>query len=140
MQFSWRVVAITACTCAAAGALLQRQFDDKMIQRAKSEQKVVTQNKIVTVVKEVIKPDGTKETETTTTDNSSKTETAKSSLEIIAPMAKTWFVAASAGVRLLERAEPVYSLRVDRQIVGPVWVGGYLNTRQEVGLNLGVLF
>lgn len=122
----------------AAGALIQRQWDSKEIERAISEQKTITKNRIITVTKEITRPDGTKETDTTTTDNSIKKEIEKTIQEVSKSRGAIWMV--SAGAAIGTDLMPSYKAQIDRQILGPIWVGIYATTHKEAGLSLGVQF
>lgn len=139
MEVGLRTVVLIVGVSLAAGALVQKQWDNKEIDKAKSEQKVLTETHIITVVKEIKKPDGTTETDTTTTDNSIKREIEKNISEHSAPVkGPTWLI--SAGTSLdIDRVQ-AYQVQVQRQILGPVFLGIYGSTRKEAGVSVGVLF
>lgn len=97
--------------------------------------KVVTQEKevevvkhdTVTQIKEVTRPDGTKEKDTTITDRS--TEVAKKESKVVIENLKPqWMVSGTYGIS----AVPYYGAQVQRRIIGPVFAGVAANTRSEV--------
>lgn len=86
---------------------------------------------IVTVVREVTRPDGTHESTTTTTDHSTEASTRSSS--VTKASQPQW----SAGLLLQKSAQhwaeaPVYALLVQRRVLGPVWVGAGVSTDKQV--------
>lgn len=132
------VVMLTAASL-AAGALIQRQWDNKEIEKISTQVRTVIQDHIVTVTKTITKPDGSSETDSTTTDTSIKKEIEKSIAESSKPAYNPqWLISGGASLDL-ERT-PAYQLQVQRAILGPVWVGIWGSTRKEAGINVGVLF
>lgn len=95
-------------------------------------EKEVIKRDIQTVVKEVVRPDGTKETVTTIIDKS-KESSAKQIL--LSPPAKNWVVGAYYRVN-----EPTYALNVNYRLVGPVYLGGLLDLNKNVYLGLSLEF
>jgi co-chaperonin GroES (HSP10) len=87
----------------------------------------VTKERIVTRIVE--RKDGTKET-VIVDDRSSKSKTNISKV-------KNWGV--SVGTSLTEKA-PIYSISVDRKILGDFYIGGYAKTDSEVGVFIRYTF
>lgn len=108
--------------------------------------KTVTETKTITVVQHdtktitVIKPDGTKVI--TVVDKSvdtTKEDQKQSNTKIVENGKPQWKV----GVDLTPRNPQLghfYGARVDRRILGPVFVGAFGNTDRTLGLSLGVEF
>jgi hypothetical protein len=102
----------------------------------KEVEKEVIKRDVVTVTKEVIKPDGTKETITTSTDKSQSVADKSISIAKAAPQ---WHF--SGGVsRASLVSENVYSLTVERRILGPVYLGITANTEKTIGILIGAEF
>lgn len=138
MDVNIKYLVVGAVLSGVAGALIQHQYDNRDIEKAISEQKTVTQTKIVTVIKEVTRPDGTVEKETTTTDNSIKKEVEKHIEESIKARNKVWLV--SLGASLDTSGKQQYKAEVQREVLGPIFVGIYGTTGREAGLSLGLNF
>jgi hypothetical protein len=101
-------------------------------------EKEVIKRDVVTVIREIVKPDGSKETVTEIVDhsreNSSKSET-------VVKLAKAQYQLALLASTSAERlADPVYGLQIQRRLLGPVWGGLSLNTDKQITFNLGLEF
>jgi len=113
-----------------------------------AEQKTVVQEKeievvkkdVVTVVKEVTKPDGTKETTTTVTDKSKETGYKTSKNETVSIKDRDWALGLGAGVSLKERETTIYILDVNRRIAGPIWLGVTYQTDNFIGIKAIIEF
>lgn len=101
-------------------------------------EKEVVRTDIVTVVREIIKPDGTKETISTLTDKSVARKDSSHSTSK-AETSPNWHISASAA-RSLESAVPVYGLQIERRILGPISVGINVNSERQIGLVVGYEF
>lgn len=84
----------------------------------KEVQNEVVRKDVVTVIKEVVRPDGTKETSTTTTDKS-KENKQNTIVKAELPKRPDWLL--SAGYDL--NKENSIELAVQRRIIGPVFLG-----------------
>jgi uncharacterized protein (DUF58 family) len=108
---------------------------------AKSEsietEREVIKRDVVTVVKEITRPDGTKESTTTTTDHSK--ESKENTLKIVVADQRNWHVSVSY-LRGLSDPAPVYGLQVERKILGPVSVGLNVNSQKQIGVVIGFEF
>lgn len=103
-------------------------------------EKAVVRNDIVTVVKEVVKPDGTKEIVSTTTDKSVERKDSTVVKAVAAPQPQ-WHISASASVQPSSGSyQPVYGLQVERSILGPFSIGVHADTNKQIGLVIGYEF
>lgn len=106
----------------------------KEVVKTEVVQHEVTKKQIVTVVKEVTKPDGTKESTTTTTDNSIENKESKASSLSSKPTEKQWLFGVGANPLAYYQT---YSIKVDRRVLGPFFLGGqYTRDRSE---NIGLV-
>lgn len=133
-------VLIVAVVGYAFGRYLQPP--DIKIKTVIQEKEVIVERKnIVTVVKEVVRPDGTKETETRTEDKSETTGKKDSSTnnnyESISSKPQ-WRVQGMIGLNA--QAKNDYGLAVERRIIGPIFVGAYGNTQKSMGLSVSIEF
>lgn len=106
----------------------------KEITKIETQEHEVIRNNVVTVTKEITKADGTKETITTVVDKS--VEKKDKTLESIVskPVEKQWL--ASVGMNPIAPTA-TYSVKVDRRILGPIFVGGqYIRNKSD---NIGLL-
>lgn len=93
---------------------------------------------VVTVVKEVVRPDGTKESTTTIVDRSKETSDSKST-EIKIAARPQWFFQVGAITKSLTD-KPDYSLGINRRILGPLFIGANYTTNNNFGLTIGMEF
>lgn len=117
----------------AIGAALGTYFDAKHT----IETKVVTKDRIKTVVKEVIteRPDGTTVTERHTTKDEKKKQVANSKESI--PVKKDWGVSVKTD---LFRPVSVYTLEVHRRVFSDLYVSAYGRTDNTLGVGLTFFF
>ena len=99
------------------------------------EQKEVVRKDVVTVIKEVVRKDGSRETVTEIVDrsreNSSRTETKVSTKK------SEWSLSLLLKSKL---GEPVYGLMAQRRLLGPVWVGVGASTDRQIMATIGLEF
>lgn len=128
-----RVYAIAALVLLGTlfGAYQYGKSQANTIVQIQEQEKIVEKRDVVTVVKEVVRPDGTKETVTTTEDKS--VVNTKREKEVITKKAD-WFVA--AGVTY----DREYSFEVNRRVLGDIFVGAFGTTDQQVGVKIGIEF
>jgi len=88
---------------------------------------------VVVVEKKIIQKDGTTIVETITTDKS-KTETSKSTKT---DSRSNYLITAGANLRG-DRTEPIYDLSIQKRFIGPVFIGGRMNTLSELSVNLTI--
>ena len=111
----------------ALGAFLDRKFT---VQQVKTEVKEVVQNHDITVTREVVRPDGTKEVDTTVTDTSKKTEQLSKTDPKPLP---NWMV----GVGYT--STHTYEAYINRRIAGPIFLGAKAAPGQ-LGVTISVEF
>jgi hypothetical protein len=102
------------------------------------EQREVTKYQVVTQIKEVVKPDGTKITDTTIVDTGKSTKDTSASVTVARPPPMN---RAAITVNTEKFAEPhSYTLTYERRFIGPVWIGASYNTKQVYGLTVAIEF
>ncbi len=126
----------TGLLIGAAGMFYLNKPETKSVQTEKET--ATTKKDIITIVKEVTRPDGTKEVVTTTTDKSTEKKNSSSSL-VIQTAKPNWLVGATAAASL-DRPVPVYGILLQRRILGPAFLGLGLNTNKEATLNVAIEF
>ncbi len=131
MEVPGKLIVTGALACAVAGALIDRQFST----RETVKTQVVTQYKVITQTHEVIAPDGSKVIDSTVTDNSSIVQKIVDQKAALQPQ---WTITVGMGLDVYR--VKVYSLSVDRRILGPVTLGVYGATDSELGVRVGVQF
>lgn len=94
------------------------------------ETRTVTKDKIVTVTKEVVRPDGTIERDQTRTEERKKDENV-----VVAPPAKPdWMLTGGFGL------QQQYMLGLQRRIVGDIYAGVQADTQRNVLATITILF
>ena len=94
---------------------------------------VQEKEKIVTIIKKIVAPDGT------TTEETTKTEdrvTDTDVVAVLAPPPPNWHISA----QYMPDAIPAYGVQIERRILGPVFVGVGANTRKELNISVGFEF
>lgn len=107
-----------------------------VVTQVQEVEKVVEKRDVITVVKEVTRPDGTKETITTKEDKS--VINSKREKETI--VAKNdWFISAGAGYNF-DKTAIGYQIDINRRVLGDIFIGAWGSTNKEAGLKVGVEF
>lgn len=142
MTIPIKYLLIVILASAAIGAFTAKKLISPVeVVKTQIVDNVVTKDHVVTVVKEVDRPDGTKEITTTKDDNSVKVDDKNISIiDQKAPSQKQWFVTGGAGLDSLNLTNPIYQLSVNRRILGPFYAGAWVNNRVEAGIQLGFEF
>ncbi len=138
MELSWKSLGIYTVVVAALAVGVTKYYFPTIDTKITVQEKEVVRKDVQTVIKEIVKPDGTKETVTTIVDKSKESSTKK--LEQIVTKKNDWFVAAGAEARLNDLNNPVYKIEANRRILGDVFVGATVNTQGAVGVQLGFTF
>lgn len=101
------------------------------------EEKIVTKDKVRTVIKEVIteRPDGTKVTERIT-DKKEKKDVVENKKESI-PVKKDWGVSVKTD---LFNPVPVYTIEVQRRVFSDFYIGVYGRTDNTLGVGVSLFF
>lgn len=134
---STRNTLILLVLVAVASAGITRYYFPQVEFKNVEVTKEVVRNDIRTIVKEVVRPDGTKEIITETTDKSVKKESSTSETQISAK--KQWMFDIGAR-RSLKDPEIMYDLQVQRRILGPFFLGAKASTDHTVGVSIGMEF
>lgn len=110
-------------------------LEEKLLGIAKETDTSKVSNDITTVIKEKKNKDGSIEKDTTIVDKSRQEQ----SKIVIVPMAPpNWLVGGELG--LTKDITNVYTLYVNRRILGPVFVGIWASSQQSAGVSLALLF
>ena len=105
-----------------------------------------TKTEVRTIVKEIVRPDGTKEV-TTTTENIAETKKKqkkeaskeKKEVKIVENLKPQWKAQVLIGLENIQ--VPAYRVGLERRIIGPVFGGVYSRTDfQEYGVSLSMEF
>lgn len=123
------VAAIAFITGAVGVKFLFPTVQEKIVEK----QVDVIQKDTVTEVREVTKPDGSRETITVIVD---KSKEKKESSKVIAIAKPDWHLSVAA-VGLKDR---YYQLQLERRVIGEIHVGVLANTKKEIGLTIGMSF
>jgi len=86
------------------------------------------------------KPDGSSISVKEEVENKNVSKIEDRKQESRKPVSKDWHMAVEVGVKQLEFHSPIYGLTVDKRILGPFWVGGFVDTSRTWGFRLGVSF
>lgn len=143
MDFKNTAIALVVVAVASAGITRYcfPKLEYKNIEVVKEGTKAETQNNIKTVIKYIERPDGTKETVTESTDQSTKKESTKkeSSKETTIASKNQWMFDIGTRYKLSDKQQ-YYDLQVQRRIVGPFFVGAKASTDKTVGVSIGMEF
>jgi hypothetical protein len=134
-----------ACLIAAVlSAGLTRYYFPRVTVQTKVEvQKDVTQDNIKTIVQTMKLPSGEIDTTSTTIDNTvhTDTQTQTDTLPQLYPdQTKNWYVGLTSSITGINFANPAYGVQVNRRILGPLFIGGTVNTHGEFGVSVGMEF
>lgn len=138
MEMNWKTLGIYTIVVAALAVSATKRLWPTIDTKVTVQEKEVIRKDVQTVIKEVVKPDGTKETVTTIVDKSKESSIKKS--EEIVMKKNDWFVAAGAEMRLNDLQNPVYKIEANRRILGDIYLGGTVNTQGAVGIQIGFSF
>ena len=103
-------------------------------------EKEVVRKDIVTVVKEVVRPDGTKETTSTTTDKSKEQKSTASTTKV---QAAKYHASLSASPSDISLSNIRYTLSLEKRILGDIFAGASVsrdNFETRLGLSVGLEF
>lgn len=95
-------------------------------------EKTVVKRDVQTVIKEVVRPDGTKETTTVVTD---KTKESSAASTTIKQMQKDWLLGAYYRIN-----DPTYALNLQRRIIGPVFLGAHVDLKGDIYVGASIEF
>lgn len=115
---------------------MTRHFWPSLKLETRVEQKEVVKTRIVTQIREVVRPDGSTEKITTVTDNSEETRRRTDTKTEKAPSA--WLVGVGAATEW-GAMSPVYNLQVSRRLFGPFFAG-VSASKDQAGLIISAEF
>lgn len=130
-------IAILVLVVAALSAAVTRYYFPQVSTKVEVQEKEVIKKDIKTIIKEIVRPDGTKETVTEVVDHSKESKESKTSITTFKP--KDWVIAATAETKDL-RQQFAYGIHIQRRILGPVFVGITANTEKQFGASVGLEF
>jgi hypothetical protein len=96
----------------------------------------------VTITKQIKKPDGSTETDTTTTDkdvDTTNTSMTDKTSETITNVKPQWKATGLLGYNV-STFQKVYGAEIDRRIIGPIFIGAWANTQQTGGVSVSIEF
>jgi hypothetical protein len=135
--------AIAAIICILLGYAFGRYLQPAKIEikrEVEIKEVQVVKKDVVTVVHEVKTPDGTVTTDSRTEDRTTettKTDTVAKESTSIENLKPQWRI--QAGTDFKERAlGPLYSIGVERRIIGPIFVGGSINMDKQAMLTVSM--
>ncbi len=131
MSLKWGLAACIVSFC-VGGVLAQRYLAHEVVTE---KERIVTKDHVVTVIKEVVRPDGSKETDTTIVDDSTKKE---DSSKVTIKAVPQWRL--DVEIRTSLDLVPIYQVQVSRRLFGPVMVGVSISTDKTLGLSAGMEF
>jgi hypothetical protein len=146
MNIQLKYLALIILVALAVGAALTRAYAPREVVKTVAVDHDVVKDHIVTVTKEIVQKDGTKEFDTVVTDDRKEDDTKKTTItdtKTLPSLAPKWFVTAGMGLdasSLSSLTTPVYQIGVNRRILGPIFIGVNANTRSQVGVNVGLEF
>lgn len=128
---NWKYLVIIVAGALGLGFWAGSEFMPRI--ETKIEERETVKKDVVTIVKEVTRPDGSKERTETIVDRSKEKKQQSSTHQEVAPL---------AGYRLSVAAlkssdKEYYALSAERRLFGPYWLGVSYNTKNELGLSVG---
>lgn len=143
MEVKYIVIAVLAVGGLgyATGRYLQPAKVEIRIEEKIKEVEVVKHD-VRTVIREVTRPDGTKETETVIEDKTQESrqkESERKEEKIVTNDKPQW----KANVLLTTKQGllgPAYGASVERRILGPIFAGAFANTDKVIGVTVGIEF
>ena len=118
------------------GGYIIYKFYPNVKKQIEIQEKEVVRNDIRTIVKEVIRPDGSKETTTEIVDKTKKIYDNKINY---AESKLDWLISANIAKKNFKNSD-IYGLQIQRRILGPIFIGLTGNTNKEYGISVGFEF
>lgn len=131
-----KYVAIAVLLVGGLGYAFGRYLQPPEIKQVTKEVEVIKKD-VHTVIKEIERPDGTKERVTIIEDKSSESSKKTSQTEI-SNVKPQWKAQGLVGISA--RDPMFYGADVERRILGPVFVGLWANTNKEIGASFSIEF
>jgi dsRNA-specific ribonuclease len=137
MQIGMKSLAGIILVVAALSAAVTKFYFPSIEEKTQTVEKEVVKNNIVTVVKEVTRPDGTKEVITETVDKSTTKSSSKDTVVKYDVTSKYIF---GGGVISNFKDKPEYEVSAGMRVFGPVFGQIKYQTNGYVGANLLIEF
>jgi hypothetical protein len=139
MEIPGKLLITGAVGCIILGAAADSYFNKGGSIDTKIVEHEVIKYRTITKSHETTNPDGSKTVDTIIIDDGEKQrDIDKHIVEKAAAASPKWLAAASSSLN--PGLTRVYSVSLDRRLLGPVTVGVYGSTSKEVGLRIGVMF
>jgi hypothetical protein len=126
---------IILCLVSATAASALTHFYFPTVKTVEVEKEVI-RNNIQTVTHTVKQPNGAIDITTTTTDHS---QTVLTDTKKEYNVNRDWVISAFAETSI-KLDSPSYGLQVQRRVLGPVFIGGLVNNKGNIGVSLGMEF
>lgn len=111
----------------------------KEVTHTEVEEREVIRKDVTTIVREVTRPDGTKEIVTEIVDKTKEKKESRQETTISKPVEKQWHAAVGLE-RELSSTTNIYSVTVERRVFLDAYVGLRVNTEKQVGITVGYEF
>lgn len=129
---------ITAILALAIGFGLGSYLMPRIETQTVETEKEVIRRDVVTEIREIVRPDGSRETVSTIVDKSKEQKDSKSVITTIAQ--SNWHVSLNGSVKSLKLEQPIYTLQIERRVLGDIYIGGSVSSEKAVGLSIGMEF
>jgi hypothetical protein len=124
---------IALVSAVIGGAATAKFVSGREIVKTETVEHTVTKDHVVTVIKEVVKADGTKETTTLIDDTSTKKDSTKTNVvDKKAVAAPNWLVSGGAGLEFSGTPGLIYQASVSKRMFGPVFLGAWGTKGRDV--------
>jgi len=133
----YKPIAVGCIIVFGLGVLAGKMLIKPPAPKIETVEKIVTKTDIKTVVKEVTRPDGTKETITTRDEHTSKDEL--DTTKITPDNGFKYKLTPMVGYSISD-VKPVYGIMAEKYISKSITLGVYGNTNMEVGISAGINF
>jgi hypothetical protein len=128
-----KYIPVLILVSAAVGAAVTKSYFPTV--KTETVTQEVIKEKTVTEIRQETRPDGTVVTETVVVEDRDQTKDVKES-KVDASKLPDWMLSVGQSVS----ASPVYTMSIQRRILGPVWLGAAANTSKELFVTVGVEF
>lgn len=135
MEISLKSLTLVVIGAAVVSAAVTKYYFPRTETKIEIQEKETVKNNIVTQTHEIVKPDGSKEIDTTIVDTSTEKKSSKQNVTIIEDKTKNWSVSLGEDYNFTDKEE-IYAFAVNRRILGPFFIGARANTKRELGLQL----
>lgn len=142
MQLQYKTLAIIVTVAMALGGFIANRYtSNREVIKTQVIDHTITQDHVVTIVKEIDRPDGSKERTTTIDDSSIKNNTSVSKTEDKkASLPPNWLVTGGVGLELSGIPSMVYQVGVSKRILGPIFVGAWGAKGRDISGGLSATF